>query len=203
MAAIKSLRNNQDLIMCKLDKGNGVVVLNKKEYVDKMNVILNDQLIFKKMDSVNSLSNLKHFQSFLTRLKKKKSAQPRILSENKAHINDNTYIILYGLPKIQKVINPMRSILSSVGSYNHECAAWLSEILTPLCQRTSVVKDTFDFLNDISGLSINNKVMASFDVKSLFINIPVQFTIDLRLDQIYVQDVKTFHGLTKTQLKKL
>ena len=81
--------------------------------------------------------------------------------------------------------------------------SWLSEILTPLRQHTSVVKDTFDFLNDISGLSINNKIMASFDARSLFTNIPVQLTINLILDQIYAQDVNTFHGLTKTQLKKL
>ena len=40
LAAIKSLRSNQNLIICKPDKGNGVVVLNKKEYVDKMNEIL-------------------------------------------------------------------------------------------------------------------------------------------------------------------
>ena len=45
--------------------------------------------------------------------------------------------------------------------------------------------------------------MASFDVKSRFTNIPVQFTINLILDRIYVQDVKTFYGLTKTQLTKL
>ena len=110
---------------------------------------------------------------------------------------------LYGEPKIHKDNNPLRPILSFIGSYNHEYAAWLSEILTPLRQHSSVVEDTFDFLNDISDLSINNKVMASFDVKSLFANISVQFTINLILDQIYVQDVKTFHGLTKTQLKKL
>ena len=43
--------------------------------------------------------------------------------------------------------------------------------------------------------------MASFDIKSLFANIPVQFTINLILNQIYVQDVKTFHRLTITQPK--
>ena len=79
----------------------------------------------------------------------------------------------------------------------------LSEILTPFRQHTSVEKDTFNFLNDISGLSIYNKVMACLDVKSLFTNIPVQFTINLILVQIYVLDVKTFHGLTKSPLKKL
>ena len=47
-------------------QGNGVAVLTKKKkYADKINVMLNDQLKFKKMDFDNSLSNLKHFQSFL------------------------------------------------------------------------------------------------------------------------------------------
>ena len=45
-------------------------------------------------------------------------------------------------------------------------------------------------------------VMASFD-KSLFTHISAQFKINLILDQIYVQDVKTFYGLTKTHLKTI
>ena len=62
LAAIKSLRNNQDLvILCKPDKGTGVVVCNKKEYIAKMNVILNHQLKFKNMDSNNRLPNLTRF----------------------------------------------------------------------------------------------------------------------------------------------
>ena len=42
--------------------------------------------------------------------------------------------------------------------------------------------------------------MASFDVKSLFMNIPVQFTIDIILDQIYAPGVEFFNGLNKQQL---
>ena len=94
------------------------------------------------MYSDDSLSHLKHFQNFLARLKKK------VLSpEDYQRIwpTSTTIPTLYGLPKIQKDNNPMKPILSSIGSYNHECAAWSSEILTPLCQHTSVVKDTFDF----------------------------------------------------------
>ena len=55
----------------------------------------------------------------------------------------------------------MKPILSFIGSCNHECAAWLSRIHTPLRKHTSVVKETYDFLNDISScLFIDNKVMA-------------------------------------------
>ena len=45
--------------------------------------------------------------------------------------------------------------------------------------------------------------MVSFDVKSVFANIPVNFVIDLIL-KIYNGNLsKTFHGLTKRQLRTL
>ena len=45
--------------------------------------------------------------------------------------------------------------------------------------------------------------MGSFDVKSLFINITVDFTINLILENIFINGVKDFNGLSKLQLKKL
>ena len=41
--AINRLRKNDDIIITKPDKGSGVVLLNKSDYVDKMNEILDDQ----------------------------------------------------------------------------------------------------------------------------------------------------------------
>ena len=46
-----------------------------------------------KMDSDYSLSNLTHFSKFFGSIEKEKSAQPRRLLDNKAHINNNTYIM--------------------------------------------------------------------------------------------------------------
>ena len=46
--------------------------------------------------------------------------------------------------------------------------------------------------------------MASFDAKSFYQHhSTVQLAINLTLYQIQVQDVQTFHGLVKTQPKKL
>ena len=73
----------------------------------------------------------------------------------------------------------MRPILSSIGSNNHECAGWLSKILTSLRHHQATVKDSFEFLQRISNLSASNKIMASLDVKSVLTNVPVNFTIDL------------------------
>ena len=88
-------------------------------------------------------------------------------------------------------------------SYNHECAKWLSEILTPLRHHSTTVKDTFDFLHRLDSISIDDKIMGSFDVRSLFTNIPVNFTINLILENIFTNDVKDFNELSKLQLKKL
>ena len=45
--------------------------------------------------------------------------------------------------------------------------------------------------------------MASFDVKSLFTNIPLNFTLKLLLDSIFSGEVNKFHGLNCSRLKKL
>ena len=45
--------------------------------------------------------------------------------------------------------------------------------------------------------------MYSFDVVSLFINIPVQFTLQLILDTIFKDNIETFYNLNKRRLKTL
>ena len=39
---LKTLAQRKDVIVLKPDKGNGVVLLNKSDYVKKMNIILSD-----------------------------------------------------------------------------------------------------------------------------------------------------------------
>ena len=41
--ALKSLQVNNDIFITKPDKGSGVVVLNKKDYIKKMEAILHDK----------------------------------------------------------------------------------------------------------------------------------------------------------------
>jgi len=42
--------------------------------------------------------------------------------------------------------------------------------------------------------------MCSFDVKSLFTNIPVDFTTHLMLDKVFADKESKFHGLNQTEL---
>ena len=112
--------------------------------------------------------------------------------------------VIYGLPKIHKEGTPVRPIISAVKTYNYNLAKWLNEILTPVVDTTHMLKDTYDFVNKISTLDSNvSRYQVSFDVESLFTNVPTKETIDIILDMVYTADVKLFHNLTRNELKKL
>ena len=83
------------------------------------------------------------------------------------------YSVLYGLPKIHKNDAPVRSLISAIGTYNYKLAKYMVEILSPLINSRYILKETFDFVNKISALNLNiNKYIISYDVVSLFTNIP-------------------------------
>jgi hypothetical protein len=110
---------------------------------------------------------------------------------------------MYGLPKTHKAGIPLRPILSSIGSFNYACAQWLSQGLKPLREHIYSVVDTFSFVANLKGKSFHNELMYTFDVKSLFTNIPVDFTINLILSAIFRDGAEDFKGLNKRRLKSL
>ena len=66
---------------------------------------------------------------------------------------------MYGLPKIHKPTVPLRPILSATGSYNQECAKWLSQNLAFLREHPTNLKDSFTFVNNMKDKFLHNKVI--------------------------------------------
>ena len=63
---------------------------------------------------------------------------------------------------------------------------------------------TYDFVNRIGSLDINSdKYMVSFDVESLFTNVPTSETIEIIFDLAFKDSTTIFHNLTRDELKKL
>ena len=108
---------------------------------------------------------------------------------------------IYGLPKLHKPDTPLRPIVSSIGTYGYEISKLLSEILKPLTSNEFIVKDSFSFVNEILTLS-DVQFMASFDIVSLFTNIPLQEAIDITLDKLFKDSTKV-HNFSRRQLNKL
>ena len=94
---------------------------------------------------------------------------------------------LYGLPKTHKPEVPLRPILSLVGSAEHKLARFLNNLLEPVTKRfsTYALKDSFAFAEKIRGTPAGNTYMVSFDVRSLFTNVPLEETINICADALY------------------
>ena len=91
--------------------------------------------------------------------------------------------ILYGLPKVCKPNIPLRPIVSSINSHSFNIAKFLVPLLRPISVSQYSINDTFSFLQELFEQKFNNNVfMASFDVTSLFTNIPLDETIKIIVD---------------------
>jgi len=71
---------------------------------------------------------------------------------------------LYGLPKTHKKQLAMRPVLSATQRYNFALAKWLDHKLKPLANSQYMTTDTFEFVNKVHTLTINNgDVLVSYD----------------------------------------
>ena len=62
---------------------------------------------------------------------------------------------------------------------------FLVSILQPIFTNSHTVKDSFSFADWAKTYKHNNEIMCSFDVSSLFTNVPLDETIHICLDKLY------------------
>jgi hypothetical protein len=112
--------------------------------------------------------------------------------------------VLYGLPKIHKKDAPIRPIISSIGTYNYKLAKYLDGIIKPLLKESKyILNDTFDFVNKITMLKNTGYRMLSFDVESLFTNIPLDETIKIVVNKLFKNEKDRIDGMDKDQFTQL
>lgn len=88
---------------------------------------------------------------------------------------------LYGLPKVHKANVPLRPIVSQVDSPTYNLAKHVAGVLQPLVGKTSsFVKDSRHFVDIIKSLKMEpGDILVSFDVESLFTNVPIKDCLDV------------------------
>jgi len=96
---------------------------------------------------------------------------------------------MYSLSKTHNKGIPLRPILSITGSSQHQLAKWLSSILQPVLTSysTHCIQDSFTFAEKIksSTLKLSSVFLYSFDIASLFTNVPLAETIQICADAFY------------------
>jgi len=116
---LKKLKERQEIVIIRGDKGNATVVLDKDKCEDKIKTLLRDPSTYVELRS-NPLNKLeKTVNTFVSDLLRKE----KITTEEsfKLKSSDASVPKLYGLPKIHKEGLPLRPIVAFVGSltYNH------------------------------------------------------------------------------------
>ena len=135
---------------------------------------------------------VKYYHPLLQREKQISAVISKVLPKPIAHsirLKGSRLAHLYGLPKTHKEKVAMRLILSATHTYNYALAKWLDEKLKPLSCNQYTVKDTFEFVNEVQSLEINRgDILVSYDVTSLFTNVPLDETIQILADKAIHDD---------------
>ena len=126
-------------------------------------------------------------QRFLRKLKQKS-----FFNENEYHKlypSGSAPARIYGAPEMHKFsssdsFSKLRPIVSSIGTFNYKLARFLCDLLSPLFPNDYSCKDTFSFVSQIKNANLSKKFFVSFNVTSIFTNIPLQETIDIAVNLI-------------------
>ena len=206
IATLKALSTDPSIVILKPDKGNGVVILNKADYESKMNSIIQDCTKFTLINDNDWFKRILKHEDQVNRYLYK-LCQEKIIDKplyDHLHLSSSRPGILYGLPKIHKMSIPLRPILSSIGTCGYKIAKFLVPILEPITSNQFTVRDSFTFATEISKFKDSNKyVMASFDIKSLFTNIPLDEAINIATESLFPQNDVSLLGLTSEVFRKL
>ena len=110
----------------------------------------------------------------------------------------------YGIAKVHKFqLKQNVDDLTLRPTATYETEKYLTALLTPLSKPENTILNTADFIKRILRETIlNGYKLVSFDVKSLFMNVPLNKTIDTILKKVYDEKViKT--TIPKSSMKEL
>ena len=181
----------------------GIVLIDKFDYITKMNNLLNDPTKFSlnnnekdKTDTIES-----DLCGLLKKMKDNSIISPDLYERLKP--TGSTIPRLYGLPKIHKPDIPLRPILGMMNSPYYTLAQWTDKLLEPMRRRMAQhsLKDSFEFVDRIKDIDISGKSLFSFDVVSLYTNVPLTGTISYLCDYINWNNLEV--GIPANYLKEI
>ena len=104
----------------------------------------------------------------------------------------------HGLPKVHKHYNdlpPFRPIIDTTGTQHYNVGKFLPKLLNPLAQNGYTLRDSFHAVSEIKStpkeLFSEGYRLVSFDVVSLFTNVPLTKTVKIILDRVLEEKLVT------------
>ena len=188
--ALKRLKNDNDIVILPADKGRVTVVMDKTDYFDKMDALVNDKQTYEELKRDPTPALQRKLNSKIPTLKKTDAFDTQRYYRLRCSVPQPPK--LYGLPKLHKPGIPMRPIVSFCGSPTYQLSKYLTTILQPLTDKSRrKLQSTENFIDAIKTVQIpDDYKLVSFDVKSLFTSIPLQLALHCTETAIQQSTVK-------------
>ena len=186
--ALAELRKDQSGVILTADKGIVLVVMDRTEYNNKAQQLLEDGGTYKEIKINKPKNNL--------------SACWRRLKQRGASLN--TYIrIFMGYPKFDKWDIPLRPIVSSRGSINYEVAKRVRKNhMTFSRQFPPTISRTLVTVQQMKGITLQaNECIASYDVSALFTFVLTEPAINIIRGKLELD--QEFHLRTNMKVEQI
>ena len=132
--ALKRLKNDSDIVILPADKGRVTVVMDKTDYFDKMDALVNDKQTYEELKRDPTPALQRKLNSKILTLKKTDAFDAQRYYRLRCSVPQPPK--LYGLPKLHKPGIPMRPIVSFCGSPTYQLSKYLTTILQPLTDKS-------------------------------------------------------------------
>ena len=185
---------NDNIVVLAGDKDSSVIIMDKSDYRDKVSGMINVGIqqgkyirtsdnILKELRSFQSV-RYRHFKNLPNYEKMRPSTnQPaRFFASAKTHQFQSVDDI-----NLQDL--KLRPIIDQTGTCYYNTGKVIAKYLQPLTINEYVITDTQTFPSMLENIPLtDDEEDVSYDVESLFTNIPIKDTIDYVCDQIYIHN---------------
>ena len=200
---IKGMEDVKNIVLIKPDKGNGVVILNRDDYNNKMSTIINDRSKFKPLttDPLKvTLDRETKLRNFLKSLKKDNTITEELYK--KLCSIGSKLDILCGHKGTQSQYPSKTYSFCHSNSPLQPFQVFSFSLLPCFDQSLDMVTDTFSFIDELRNLNIdtNDIYMASYDISSLFTNVPLDETIDIIIQKLFFNSTH-YSGFSHIQFR--
>ena len=201
---ISNLSKNSNIIL-KQDKGRGVVIMNHTKYLEKCYTIL-DSNQFTKLDQDPTCYMENEVQRTL---RKVKSTMPQNVY-SKLYPSGSCPSKFHRTAKMHKLLTnnvddlPIRPIVSNTGTATYpKTAKNLAKLSSLLGTSDYTISNTKTFVKQIRKMEVPlGYKPVSFDVTSLFTNVPLDKTIEIILKRVYKKK-EIITTIQKHEMKEL
>ena len=192
--AIKSLANNHNIRITRVDKGSSVLITNKCDYINIIEEDLSNTSLYKKLSKNCDNKVMKTIKNFTHKYRSNFDSKGKEIK----FINDFDFSTsnLYGLPKIHKSTVIKKELCNSINGYlkisrpvdlnfrlihgsvncpTSKLSEFIDLLLKPLCEKVpSYVRDYVDFLNKLPSApcdNIDDVIFYTCDIVKMYPNI--------------------------------